>query len=289
MKIAEQFSEEQLRAVTQAVASAAGLVKVVVGTANNAAWMACLDAFDNVRRHPAYRHQVKHAYRKCFDALHAYERELIYTDTNRFFHVDDLEPEARKLFAEKLTDREYYDFWVAFGIEAYSDTKPFYTSLVNKCRLAYVAHGYQHPDILAWSIAAGLCLDIAANVVYQAALRRCRENEEWAHLHIPDKVWDDVFHAFDLSHVARLWADAHRLLSGHDDMVPLSDIEQRNIEMGFTQLTEKWMGESSLFGSRVKAAKEYVEMFRSKKTMLQRTDVYVTAEDEMRRAKLINI
>lgn len=243
-----------------ALNQAAALVKTTVGVGNNAAWMACLDAFDRIRQHPAYRHKVKAAYKKCFDALKAYERELVHARTNRYFHLDDMTPETRKIYGD-ITDRDYYDFWAAFGYQAYSDNYPFYTCLVNKLRLAYLGHGDPHPDILAWSTAAGLCLDMAGEI-YQSCIRKCSESEEWKHIGIPRSGWEYVFRTFDISHVARLWTEAHRLLSGKHEF-DLEPTEKRNIEIGYQQLMEKWLDADTLFGSRIKTCEDYSEVFRT--------------------------
>lgn len=260
MKLAEKLTESQFNEMAQAFAKAAALVKTTVGVGNNAAWMACLDAFDHIRQHPAYRHRVKAAYKKCFEALHAYERQLVHARTNRFFHLDDMTPATRKIYGN-ITDRDYYDFWAAFGYTAYECNKPFYTCLVNKLRLAYLAHGEPYPDILAWSTAAGLCLDMAAQI-YESAIRRCTEAEEWQHLGIPRKGWEFIFSSFNISHVARLWTDAHRLLSGKREF-ELEPAEKHNVEIGYQQLMDKWLDADSLFGSRIKTCEDYSEVFRT--------------------------
>ncbi len=255
-----KLSESQFNEMAVAFAQASALVKTTVGVGNNAAWMACLDAFDHIRQHPAYRHKVKAAYKRCFAALKAYERGLVHASKNRFFHLDDMAPETRKIYGD-ITDREYYDFWAAFGYTAYQDNYPFYTCLVNKLRLAYLNHGEQFSDILAWSTAAGLCLDMASEI-YASAIRRCTEAEEWKHIGIPRKGWETVFSSFDISHVARLWTDAHRLLSGRDEFL-LDPTEKHNVDMGYRQLAEKWLDEETLFGSRIKTCDDYAEVFRT--------------------------
>ncbi len=275
----KQLSENQFNEIAQAFAQASALVKTTVGVGNNAAWMACLDAFDHIRRHPAYRHNVKVAYKKCFDALKAYERALVHARSNRFFHLDDMTPATRKIYGD-ITDRDYYDFWAAFGYQAYSDNYPFYTCLVNKLRLAYLGHGEQYPDILAWSTAAGLRLDMAGEI-YSSALRRCADAEEWKHIGIPSKGWEAVFSSFDISHVARLWTEAHRLLSGRDEF-QLDPTEKRNIEIGYQQLMEKWLDEDTLFGSRIKVAEDYAEVFRTNGEMKKAQREFAEMRDAMR-------
>lgn len=256
-----KLSESQFNEMATAFAQAAALVKTTVGVGNNATWMACLDSFDHIRRHPSYRHKVKAAYKKCFDALKAYERKLVYADTFRFFHLEDMAPTVRKIYGD-ITDREYYDFWAAFGYSAYHDNRQFYTCLVNKLRLAYIGNGWPHPDILAWSQAAALCLD-AAGEIYASAIRRCTEAEEWKHLGVTRKGWEELFSSFNLQHVARLWREAHRLLAGQKQF-RLDPVEKRNIEIAYRQLMEKWLDEETIFSSRIKVAEDYAEVFRTK-------------------------
>ncbi len=257
----QKIPESRLNEIEMAVSQASSLVKTTIGVVNNAAWMACIDAFDHIRRHPAYRHKAKATYKRCFAALKAYERQLVYGGPLRFFHLDDLAPEARKAFGD-ITDRDYYDFWAAFGYTAYADNRPFYTCLVNKLRLAYQNHGEPYPDILAWSTAAGLCLDMAGEI-YRSTLRVCVESKEWRHASIPRKVWEYVFAQFDISHVAHLWEEANKLLSGKENFA-LTPTEKSNIDIGYQQLMEKWMDEDTLFGSRIKTSEDYAEVFRTK-------------------------
>ncbi len=274
-----KLSESQFNEMAVAFAQASALVKTTVGVGNNAAWMACLDAFDHIRQHPAYRHKVKAAYKRCFAALKAYERGLVHASKNRFFHLDDMAPETRKIYGD-ITDRDYYDFWAAFGYTAYSDNLPFYTCLVNKLRLAFLNHGEPLPDILAWSAAAGLCLDMAAEI-YRSALQRCAEAEEWKHIGIPQRVWQEVFASFNIAHIARLWDNAHELLSGKTG-INLDPTEKRNIEIGYRQLMEKWLDEDALFGSRIKTCADYSEVFRTNGEMKKAQRQFAQMRDAMR-------
>lgn len=275
----KQLSENQFNEIAAALSQAAALVKTTVGVGNNAAWMACLDAFDHIRQHPAYRHNVKAAYKKCFEAFKTYERQLVCATQNRFFHLGDMAPEIRKIYGD-ITNRDYYDFWAAFGYTAYSDNRPFYTCLVNKLRLAFLNHGEPHPDILAWSAAAGLCLDMAGEI-YKSALRRCAEAEEWKHIGIPQRAWQKVFASFNISHIAHLWDNAHELLSGKTELA-LNPTEKRNIEIGYRQLMEKWLDEDSLFGSRIKTCADYNEVFRTNGEMKKVQHQFAEMRNAMR-------
>ena len=67
----------------QAVVQASSLVKLVDGCANNAAWAACLDAYEYLKPLPRFRQQVKggdtagYGYQRVFKAFKNYQRNLI--------------------------------------------------------------------------------------------------------------------------------------------------------------------------------------------------------------------
>ncbi len=266
--------------LAQCLGNAAALVKTHVGVGNNAAWMACLDAFDHIRQHPAYRHKVKATYKQAFEELKAYERRLVFATSNRFFHLDDMSPETRKVYGN-ITDQEYYDFWAAFGYAAYADTMPLYTSLVNKFRLAYVNNNVPHPDILAWSTAAGYCLDIAVDI-YNTAIQSCVEN--WKHLGLPAKAWEKLFASFNISKVVKTWEKAHFLLVGNVKIY-VDEMLGRNIELARKQLMEKWLDEDTLFGARLKTSEDYAEVFRTKGELKKVQRDFAELRNEMKRIK----
>lgn len=241
------------------------LVKTTCGVANNAAWMACLDAYDHIKRHPRLRNSVRGGtspmseFKRCFEAFRKYERRLIYDDTKPFFKVSELSKESRGVFGD-ITDRDFYDFWCASGFEAYNETKDFFTSLVNKFRVAYSAHNVPEAEIMAWADAAQAGLEIAANV-YRESLEACHRN----FLRVPTAKFDRIFHNFSLSGINNLWFGAVESLSG--SKAQLSATEERNIMQGCEQLREKWMSAESLFGSKIKTAEDYAEIFRTNGTM----------------------
>ena len=241
-------------------------VKYVVGVANNAAWAACLDSMEHIRQHPYYRNSrcggttPAREFVRCFDVLKSYEHNLIYTEHNRFFRLSDMPPQTRAYYGN-ITDREYYDYWAAFGFQAFQDTRPFFTSLVNKLRLAYEAHGVTAPDKIAWANAAGQTLYIASDI-FTNVIDNCVRDFP----NVGRKVFLSVLKPFDLHDVARLWASAVDTLDPKSD-VALTDTEHRNIEQGYIQLAQQWTSNESVFGSREKVAKSYEEIFRTNGTM----------------------
>lgn len=243
-------------------------IKYVVGVANNAAWAACLDSMEQIRMHPYYKCSriggttPAREFKRCFDVLKGYERDLIYSEHNRFFRLSDMPPKARAYYGD-ITDREYYDYWAAFGFQAFQDTRPFFTSLVNKLRLAYEAHGVTAPDKIAWANAAGQTLYIASDIFTNVMDNIVRDFPN-----IGRKVFISVFKTFDLHEVARMWASAVDTLDPKSD-VELTDTEHRNIQQGYVQLAQQWTSNESVFGSREKVAKAYEDIFRTNGTMLK--------------------
>lgn len=242
--------------------AASNMVKVAVGIGNNAAWAACLDAFEKVKEHPNYAKQVKGGtsakaqFKRAFKMFHNYERALIWDDANRFFHVDDMAPQTRSLYGD-ISDRDYYDFWAAFGFTAYEQTKDFYTSLVNKIRLAYIHHNDDNPEIMAWAVGAGACLDLAATI-YAAAIHNIIEECEAT----PAFAAKKLFRKFDITPIAEQWGKAINMLNPLANFTP-DDTDLKNIMLGYEQLEQMWMDEETLFGVRIKTAQDYAEIFRT--------------------------
>ena len=250
-------------------------VKYVVGIANNAAWAACLESMEMIKSHPYYLCQRKggttpaHEFRRCFDALHKYERNLIYTEHNRFFHLADMPPKVRAYYAEDLTDRDYYDYWCAFGFTAFDDNRAWYTNLVNKFRLAYEAHRVPNAEQLAWANAAGQALRIASEI-YITVMDNCSHDFPV----VNRKVFDKVFHSFYLGDITKMWSSAFNYLDPSAENIPLTETEFKNIQHGYEQLAERWVSNEAVFGSRVKTAEAYADIFRTRGTMKKNVEKF---------------
>lgn len=260
--------------------NASNMVKVCVGIGNNAAWMACLDAIDVVRKHPRFNTRIKgsstvgNLFMRAFKMFHQYERALVWDDTNRFFHVADMAPQTREIYGD-ITDREYYDFWAAFGFTAYQSTKDFFTSLVNKIRLAYIHYGDEQPEIMAWAVGAGACLDLAVTIYKTAiedSVKTCKAT--------PPKVIHNIFRKFSLEAIANQWLKAVIELDPQAYFTP-DDTDLKNIRMGYDQLCQMWMDENTLFGSRIETARDYAEVFRTNGQMKKVMREFANMRDEV--------
>jgi hypothetical protein len=253
------------------MASAAGVVKLICGVGNNAAWQVVLHALTEINgkkidpkdpegnrhlpRHPRYQHEVKHAFKRAIEAFHDYERQLICAKENRMFHLADKTENTRKMFGD-ITDREYYEFWASIGWPAFQKTKPLITSLWNKHRLSLLNHGVGESDKVAWVLTAMAALELA-DQLYEKAIREC------INYGLPEWMVRGVFSQFSLKHVKDKWREALLLLAP-DTEYELEPTEKRNIELGLTQLCEAWLDPSLLYNSTIATAEEFDEVFRTK-------------------------
>ena len=292
---ASKLSPEQIEQLTHWLNTTTHFIKTTACIANNAAWAACLDAMDYIRKHPRYRQKMKggstpaYQFNRCFDMLKQYEKRLLYASDYAYFHVADLTPRARKTWGDNITDQDYYDFWAAFGFTAYHGTKPFFTSLVNKIRIAYVNHGDPHSEIMGWAVAAHCALDIAGQL-WVAAVNNCPAfAKEYKGFNISKKEWEKMYRCFDLRGVADFWEKCV------NDLCPkkfdLNELERKNIMAGYIQLEEQWMNENTIYNSRIKTAEDYADIFRTngemKKAMRQFAEMRDKVAEEMKPEKNI--
>lgn len=246
------------------LSKAAAVVKLACGVGNNAAWLVTLDALDQVRRHRSWRRGVKGGgsvggeYKRVVKAFHQYERNLVYTDTNRFFHMDDMTPQVRKYFGDRLTDREYYDYWTSVGGEAYTKTRPLVTSLCNKYRLSLQGHGVAQPDVMAWAMTATACLSVAVKL-HELTIDECATGFQ-----LPRRLLERVFKGFSLATVLKLWTAAMEDTDPTAFAYELDTTEARNIDLGLRDLMQSWISLRTLYDSAAASTEEYDEVFRTK-------------------------
>lgn len=263
-------NNRQLQPALHMLNSSIFLVKMVCGVGNNAAWMACLDAFDRIKTHPRFLTRVKGGttprslFLRCFEFLRKYERRLINNPQKPFFHVVELDEPSRRVFGD-ISDHDYYDLWCAPGFQTYQDTLPFFTSLVNKFRLGYLSIGASCPETLAWANAAQVALELAVRI-YNNAIATCHHR----YPRVSTASFSRVFRDFCLSPVNRLWYQAMLALDPAC-ATPFSDTHRRNITQGIEQLEQLWLSSDSLFGSRITSAADYAELFRTNGTLRKAT------------------
>lgn len=255
-----QDRQEELQKVAAAISS---LVKTTVGVANNAAWMACLEALDKAKKHPRYRKRsrggqsIKWLFKRAVEAHKNYDRTLLYGGPPYFFRLNDLPPVARKAFGD-ISDADYYDFWTAIGAKAYEKTRTFVTCLANKFRVSMEQHGIENADICSWITTATTCLKIALHV-YEAAMRSAAKVGGGLSMTELDKV----FHPFSLDVVTKLWMDAEFALEPKIDIDIDDPVERKNLQVSIQQIEEQWMSFDNMYGSAAEVFEQYDDVWRT--------------------------
>lgn len=256
-RLALPITQEEL---TERVARMSALIKTMTGIGNNASWAACLEALDQLRKHPRFKHAIKREFTLAIDAFKAYEARLIYTNENRLFCVADLTPEFRKRYGN-ITDREYYDYWAATGSTAYVQKRQWMTNLWNKFRLSLIWHKVPNPDVVAWGMAADACLKLAA-CIYENAVKV--GVDEYG---IPRQLLDAIFDDLKISEIEKRWDRALMMLEPFTGTYDLTELEQKNIQFGLDQLQEEWTSCATLRGALSETTEAYEEVFRTKGEM----------------------
>ena len=249
--------------IQKAVGNAAAIFKLVCGVGNNAAWVVMMEGYGHARRCKAFRkslpggHTVGWYFKRAVNDFYQYERHLLTTQTNRMFHVDDMSDDVRRKYGN-ISNEEYYEFWKGIGVVAYHKTKPLITSLVNKYRLSLLEHGVKDAEHVAWVMAAQAALDLAG-AMYESAMKECENG-----LELHRNVLDEVFNQFSLKTVSKDWMRALMLLAPETDPIKLSDVEERNIDLGLQQLMEAWLDPELLYSSASGAVDDFNEIFATK-------------------------
>ncbi len=251
--ITTPFTREE---IAMRVGKSSAYIKTVVGIGNNAAWAAALEAHDHARKHPNYRHKVKHAFKAAMAAFTAYEHRLLYADRNRLFRLSDLTPEFRKRYGD-ITDREYYDYWAATGATAYATKRVWATNIQNKFRLSLLSHGVPHPDLVAWPMTASACL-LLAEAIFDNAVDVCVHDFE-----VPKALLQAIFGQLNVHDITKRWDAAVSLLEPMTDTYHLDAHEQRNIQLGLDDLQEQWTSVATLTDALAETTEAYGEVFRT--------------------------
>lgn len=256
----------------KALASAAGLMKELMGVANNAAWLIALDARDKLRVLPNWNQQVRGGHTvaqnfdRVFEAFHDYERGLIYDEHYRFFDLHDMPERVRRMYGN-VSNREYYEFWASVGGSTYDRTKPFVTSLWNKYRISLIHGGIPDKDAetVAWGMCALACLNTAV-LIYETSLDMVSNT-----FHLPRQPLASCFKMFSLKDVAKLWDDACRLAAPKAFALPLSETDGKNIDVGIRQILVAWTDGDGIYDDMEKAVKECGEDVMRSRGFIQKS------------------
>lgn len=251
------MNEKEMQALAAKMAKASGVVKLICGVGNNAAWLVALDGYDHARQCRNYRHAVKKAFHDAIHAWHDYENHLVYARENRMFHVADLGERPRKMYGDDITDRQYYDFWASVGGPAYENTRPLITSLWNKHRLSLLNHHVRDAEHVAWVLTGLAALELAVQL-YEKAIRECIRG-----FALPERLLRQVFSQFSLLAVKERYRRAGTMLAPDTDFT-LDTVEKKNITHGLNQLCEAWVDPSLMYNSTMDSVADYDEIFRTK-------------------------
>lgn len=239
------------------LSSASGLMKELMGVANNAAWLVCLDAYDKLKTLKNWRQKVKGGYtvsqefKRVFDEFHAYERRLIYDNDFGFFDLKNF-PESTKRMYGNISNRDYYDFWAAIGGSTYERTKPLISSLWNKYRLALVHNKIKDDlaDTIAWGMCACACLN-AAVTIWGMSLDMI--SEEFT---LPRHALELDFKYFNLKDVAKLWEDALEIASPQCFNTVPNETDDKNINDGLKQIMQQWTEGKGIYDDMEKTIRD---------------------------------
>lgn len=246
-----------LEELNNRVSKASSVFKTMTGIGNNSAWAACLEALDHIRQHPRYKHRVKQAYKTVLAEFSSYERNLLFARYNRLFCIKDMTEDTRKRYGN-ISDREYYDYWAAGGATIYANKRKWFTNLWNKYRLYLIAHNIEHPDIVAWALAAGMALKLAIDIYEQCVIEMSNE------LKINKIIFEKAFGRLYIASISKAWDDATLLLEPRIQDPQYSELEQKNIQHGINQLQDEWTSMRNVSKAISDTTEAFDEIFRTK-------------------------
>ena len=246
------------------MAAAASTVRLLCGVGNNAAWLVVLEAYGHAKQHRRFNQNIKGGkrvgwfFRRVMKLYHEYEHRLVDARQNRMFHVADMDEKTRRKYSKMITDREYFDFWVATGDPCYSKTHPLVTSLWNKYRLLLLHNDVVDADKVAWVLVGQAALELAVTM-YDMAIDECERGYG-----IPRSLLEYTFGQFSMKEIADEWRRAMMTLAPETEPVKLSELDEKNIDLGIHQLMEAWLDYDTLYASTADTVAEYDEVFRTR-------------------------
>lgn len=280
------MTEAEKEELVRKIRLAAATMKTVTGVCNNASIAIMYDAYSEISGnaydskgntkppHPNFKHRVKMLYKRALAKVKEYEGNLLYTKTNRFFHVDDMRDKTRNHYKATMTDQEYFEFWKGTGSYAYNKTRPLVTCLQNKYRVSLVNHDIPNADQMAWAMTASACLKISVQMADNVRQDMAGQ--------IPSEYADTIHSSFTLAPVYKAWDDA-MVATQPDSEYELTSTEQRNIEMGVIQLLQEWQNPTIIFDSCMHSVPDFEDIFRTKGVMDKTLRSLAESKDEAER------
>lgn len=176
-----------------------GMVKMVMGVVNNAAEIVMVDAFERVKSHKNFRRAAKYHFNLALKARDEYEQKLKHSRV-RFFDTSDMHDSCRKIFSERFSNDDYFEYWQGFGALAYSRLKP----MVEDLRQAYqrVLERYCVADAEVTSHV------MAAYAVLLLSVQAFNETMRSLKVCVSMSTRSYVFSPFSMGKVANCWMHA---------------------------------------------------------------------------------
>lgn len=246
-------------------------VVLMAGVASNAAWLMCLDALDQVRKHPNYRQKVKKVFKDVLRLQRQRELELQHGRRYQYFFIGNLGEEGRALLSNG-TSKDYYDYWTSFGSKLYYDTnKGVIADLRKRYKTVLDNHGLEHADILQYVLCASKCLALA-NACYKSVMIAAESN-----YHIKESDFDRNFKMFEMQDIHRRWVEGMFRLEPKLMYLPYTEKELDILEEGAGNLSQAWTDPVNIFGSVIDATLDYGDTFPN---LAKTVDYYEKVEEE---------
>lgn len=260
-----QLSELKRKRLDAMMPTAMPFVKNVLGVMNTASWLVCLEAYELIKplkerldRNVKGGGTIRDEFEEVFKALKQYERNIIHS-SDGFFSTLAMDDEIRKRYAtEGLTNEKLYDFWFSYGSISYDKNKNFLSCLANKLKLIYKANHIENAEAAAWSMCACAILGLTTDA-YDGVMNAlpCK----WGGSR---REWQRRLAAFSISHVEKLWIDAHRDMFPGFDQLNRSDFESANVQMSIDQWVSRQIGDKNFRECWKQAIADYADdIFRT--------------------------
>lgn len=297
----KQLTQEEWDGLNRLVGQMSGFVKMMMGVADNVALTVLRNAYDRIidlrseddykvkprSVHPGFRQQAKRTMREAMKEAERWRTRLLWPSEGelRFFHVDDMPPEARKKYGA-MTDTEYFEFWQATGAQAYQKSLPLVRSLWWKFAKSMQEHGVRASEQTAWGLTALTILQLSVET-FDRSMRSVNEAMEGR---LKPEFMERIYQPFSLRKVTDLWQQGLVLLAPETATYKLTATEERNIELGVEQLREAWINPATPFESLMGAVEDYYDdVFRTRgearKALREIAEMRDAAVEDVRRMK----
>lgn len=259
----------------------AGAVKKIMSTAYGMAYFTMLDAIDAAKKSSTYKRNYN-ARRYFGYAIKAFEdnrRNLLYADTNRFFHVGDMPDDLRSMYKEGLTDREYFDCWIDMGASSHKCYNKELTVLRYKCE-KFLKPLYDEADIMSWMVISQIAFEEAVRIYKDGVLLNLGVEYGFT-----TSIMDEIYHSFSLEKVLLVYEKAAKALYPELDEIAEKLVQDRNIQLGLEQF-EQALGEALLStDAAMEAVEDNAELWADNNSLKKAKRIIRTTDKNIRLAK----